>query len=293
MVKGIIYLIQPCELVGTNRFKIGCSKDTSLNRVQNGYKKGTRYLYIAECDDPLFIEKEIITQFNIKFKLIAGREYFEGDEEEIIKCFYEFIDIDYTRDYDDESILYLPYRFDIQEQNTALKGKIKYLEGLLKMKEELNDLKEKHKETKEEEEEDDEEQLTEEQGYKEDNICYDTEEEDNKGYELNKYNNELFTELLKNEREEHLETKKELNDLKEKHKETKEEEEDEDETHKLNKELSKLNQEIMNDFKEERETHIHTKKMLKKCIEKIKLYVEKYNIPASWKKFEISFNSIN
>ena len=25
MNKGIIYLIQPCELVGTNKYKIGCS----------------------------------------------------------------------------------------------------------------------------------------------------------------------------------------------------------------------------------------------------------------------------
>lgn len=33
MNKGIIYLIQPSELVGTNRYKIGCSTKTSLDRV--------------------------------------------------------------------------------------------------------------------------------------------------------------------------------------------------------------------------------------------------------------------
>jgi len=90
-LKGVIYLIQPCELIGTNRFKIGCSKDTSLNRVQNGYKKGTRYLYISECNNPLLLEKKIIDVFNEKFKLIAGREYFEGNEEEINKCFIDIV----------------------------------------------------------------------------------------------------------------------------------------------------------------------------------------------------------
>mgnify|MGYP006090550431 CR=1 FL=1 len=43
-MEGIIYLIQPAELVGTNRYKIGCSKKPNLDRVKKGYKKGTRYL---------------------------------------------------------------------------------------------------------------------------------------------------------------------------------------------------------------------------------------------------------
>lgn len=36
---GIIYLIQPAELVGTNRYKIGCSKKDDLSRLTTGYKK--------------------------------------------------------------------------------------------------------------------------------------------------------------------------------------------------------------------------------------------------------------
>ncbi len=39
MNKGIIYLIQPCELVGTSRYKIGCSRNPNLDRCKNGYKK--------------------------------------------------------------------------------------------------------------------------------------------------------------------------------------------------------------------------------------------------------------
>jgi len=91
--RGIIYLIQPEELIGTNRYKIGCSKTPTLDRVNNGYKKGSRYLYIGECENPHKIEKNIKKEFNKKFKLIAGYEYFEGDENEIMDCFSDVLKI--------------------------------------------------------------------------------------------------------------------------------------------------------------------------------------------------------
>jgi hypothetical protein len=80
MNTGIIYFIQPTELIGTNRYKIGCSENTELDRVKKGYKKGTRYIFIIECNNPYVLEKNIKKIFNEKFKLIAGYEYFEGDE---------------------------------------------------------------------------------------------------------------------------------------------------------------------------------------------------------------------
>ena len=40
---GIIYLIQPKELIGTNRYKIGCSKKDDNSRLKNGYKKRFGY----------------------------------------------------------------------------------------------------------------------------------------------------------------------------------------------------------------------------------------------------------
>jgi hypothetical protein len=87
---GIIYLVQPCELLNTNRYKIGRSSKNNLDRCKNGYKKGTRYICIFECPDSISVENEIKKIFNIKFKLIAGKEYFEGDENELRD---EFIDI--------------------------------------------------------------------------------------------------------------------------------------------------------------------------------------------------------
>jgi hypothetical protein len=85
---GILYLIQPVELIGTNRYKIGCSSKSNIDRVKYGYKKGTRYLHILECDNAFDIEKILKDVFNEKFTLIAGSEYFKGDENEMLELFY-------------------------------------------------------------------------------------------------------------------------------------------------------------------------------------------------------------
>ena len=89
MNKGIIYLIQPCELVGTNRYKIGCSKQNNLDRCKKGYKNGSRYICIMECVNALLLEKNIKDFFYDNFKLIGGNEYFEGNEDDIINEFFK------------------------------------------------------------------------------------------------------------------------------------------------------------------------------------------------------------
>jgi hypothetical protein len=91
MNKGIVYLIQPCELIGTSRYKVGCSKKTDLDRCKNGYKKGSRYICIMECTNPLLLESTIKKNFNNKFTLIAGSEYYEGEENKILKYFIDII----------------------------------------------------------------------------------------------------------------------------------------------------------------------------------------------------------
>lgn len=88
---GIIYLIQPAELVGTNRVKIGCSAKSNLDRVKNGYKNGTRYICIQECYEPFKIEKKLKDVFVNNFNLIAGKEYFEGSIKEIKLKFMEVL----------------------------------------------------------------------------------------------------------------------------------------------------------------------------------------------------------
>jgi len=96
IITGIIYLIQPEELLQTNRYKIGCSAKNDLSRV-NSYKKNSRYLYIAECINPYTLEANIKSIFNNKYTLIAGKEYFEGDEKDIVNNFVKIVN-DYNNE---------------------------------------------------------------------------------------------------------------------------------------------------------------------------------------------------
>lgn len=88
--KGIVYLLQPAELVGTNRYKIGCSGKADLSRVKS-YKTGSRYMYIIECCNPFHVENILKKHFQEKFHLIAGQEFFEGDELEMRRTFLHII----------------------------------------------------------------------------------------------------------------------------------------------------------------------------------------------------------
>ena len=95
MLKGIIYFIQPAELVGTDRYKIGCSKTPDLKRCKEGYRKGSRYICIMECSEPFVLEKKIKDEFNKLFELVAGTEYFIGDETTMKQTFLKI-----TEDYE-------------------------------------------------------------------------------------------------------------------------------------------------------------------------------------------------
>lgn len=85
-----VYLLQPCELVNTNRYKIGCSSKIDLKRVRS-YKTGTRYLGIIKCDNYFEVEKMLIKKFNENFNKIAGNEYYEGDEEIMLDLFLQTV----------------------------------------------------------------------------------------------------------------------------------------------------------------------------------------------------------
>jgi hypothetical protein len=91
--KGIIYLIQPVELIGTNRYKIGFSSKCTLERCVTGYKKGSRYINIQECFEPSKLESKLKAEFKNKFRLIGGTEYFWGDERQMRKTFNELFEL--------------------------------------------------------------------------------------------------------------------------------------------------------------------------------------------------------
>jgi len=91
---GIVYLIQPCELVGTNRYKLGCSESPTLERVKNGYKKGTHIICVIQTDDPYDTESALLDEFKKKFPKIAGNEYFEGDIKQMKELFLMIIKLE-------------------------------------------------------------------------------------------------------------------------------------------------------------------------------------------------------
>lgn len=86
---GIVYLIQPDILKGTSRYKIGCSKSSDFTRLQNGYKAGTQALMVIGTNDPYKLETIIKKEFDKKFNNYSGREFYEGDGNEMIDVFNE------------------------------------------------------------------------------------------------------------------------------------------------------------------------------------------------------------
>lgn len=95
--EGMIYLVQPAELVNTPRYKIGCSKESTPERIIKGYRKGTRFICFSLCSEPHKKENILKSKFNEKYKLIAGNEFYEINSSEahlisyFIECFHEII----------------------------------------------------------------------------------------------------------------------------------------------------------------------------------------------------------
>lgn len=87
---GIVYLIQPEELLGTNRYKIGCSSFNDTRRIQDGYHKYTEIHCVIHVRDYLAYERLLKMVFRKKYSLVCGNEFFEGD---INKIKYDFMNL--------------------------------------------------------------------------------------------------------------------------------------------------------------------------------------------------------
>ena len=77
MKKGIIYLIQPQELLGTRTYKIGCLRNHDIDVL-----KGCRIICMLECNNQYNVKYHIKTDMEILFKgdLISGDISFIKDE---------------------------------------------------------------------------------------------------------------------------------------------------------------------------------------------------------------------
>jgi len=85
-----VYFIQPALAKGTNRYKIGMSQKADFCRIKS-YHKGTRYLSINYVNNPTFVENKLKERFRKKYKLICGNEYFQGDEQNMLKDYMNII----------------------------------------------------------------------------------------------------------------------------------------------------------------------------------------------------------
>ncbi len=83
--EGYFYIVQEREFLGTNNYKIGRTSDVE-DRLR-GYSKNSKLIYSIKVDDQNEVESMLIEIFKDKFiqKREYGREYFEGDINEMIQ----------------------------------------------------------------------------------------------------------------------------------------------------------------------------------------------------------------
>ena len=89
-INGFVYLVQPVNLIGTNRFKIGCSEKLNLSRLE-AYLNDVVIICVFGVQSPRDVEKNIKNVFNVKYKLCAGKEWYEGDKTAMTLSFLDYI----------------------------------------------------------------------------------------------------------------------------------------------------------------------------------------------------------
>jgi hypothetical protein len=81
-----LYLIQDNRDIGSNVYKIGKTTQLPSDRFK-GYAKGTYPIRISQVDNCHQREYELIDLFKKRYELYRGREYFEGNLNDMIKEF--------------------------------------------------------------------------------------------------------------------------------------------------------------------------------------------------------------
>jgi hypothetical protein len=88
---GIVYLIQPGVLIGTNRYKIGASEKSNVSRVHKGYEKEVKVICIMGTEEPFVLERLIKRKFNNEFEILSGSEWFIGDYKKMRRIFIDMV----------------------------------------------------------------------------------------------------------------------------------------------------------------------------------------------------------
>jgi hypothetical protein len=96
MNEDIIYLLKTDDIIKNEYvYKIGRSTQPNLKRL-NAYPKEYKIIIIRSCIDCIYIERELIELFNIKYKKAYKNEYFTGNENEMICDINKIVDDEYT-----------------------------------------------------------------------------------------------------------------------------------------------------------------------------------------------------
>jgi hypothetical protein len=73
-------------------YKLGRSSQPNLNRIKS-YPKTYEVILVRKCVNCVYIEGELLKLFNQKYNHALNREYFIGNENEMIMDINKFIDI--------------------------------------------------------------------------------------------------------------------------------------------------------------------------------------------------------
>jgi hypothetical protein len=129
---GIVYLLQPPEFIDTNIYKIGHSRNNNIQRCYS-YGSNTVLHYTRICKDSLFIEKKLIENFKNNFQLVKGREYFEGEIDNMIYNFHNIFKLYNNLKFDEQ----IEINTNIEESDT-LKYKYIFDSTLAQIKQKLS-----------------------------------------------------------------------------------------------------------------------------------------------------------
>lgn len=89
-IKGAVYLIQPVELIGTDRYKVGYCNLNTVEVIKSNIKDAA-IICLISVDNPIEVDKQIIKEFSSKFLLQAGRKYFRGNAIEMYSTFSKIV----------------------------------------------------------------------------------------------------------------------------------------------------------------------------------------------------------
>ncbi len=116
-MSGVVYFVQTTDME-QSQCKIGMSAMDDDRRLST-YGKETTIVRKLSCNNPRDVEHQLVSLFSEKFSCFKGREYFEGDIEQMIQTFDSAFSLS-------ADIRVLP-RIDIQQQCSMFQTDIKQL----------------------------------------------------------------------------------------------------------------------------------------------------------------------